>query len=146
MADKQFFFTQRAWGQSHPEGTGLGEKWSVANDEGEIRFAQGVRIGDVVYVAGQVAWDKNGNIVGSDLLTQSRQIFRNIAEILDLAGASLTDVVRLTQYFVDMRDIRAYRQARREAMPGVTCITTGIQVARMTHPDLLLEIEAMAVV
>ena len=100
----------------------------------------------MVYVAGQVAWDKNGNIVGSDLLTQSRQIFRNIAEILDLAGASLTDVVRLTRYFVDMRDIRAYRQARREAMPGVTCITTGIQVARMTHPDLLLEIEAMAVV
>ena len=34
MANKQFFFTQRAWGQSHPEGTGLGSKWSVADDEG----------------------------------------------------------------------------------------------------------------
>jgi enamine deaminase RidA (YjgF/YER057c/UK114 family) len=105
-----------------------------------------VRIGDVVYLAGQVAWDKDGNIVGSDLLTQSRQIFKNIAEVLNLAGASLTDIVRLTQYFTDMRDIRPYRQARREAMPGVACITTGIQVARMTHPDLLLEVEAMAVV
>ncbi len=146
MANKQFFFTQRAWGQSHPEGTGLGSKWSVADDEGEIRFAQAVRIGDVVYLAGQVAWDKDGNIVGSDLLTQSRQIFKNIAEVLNLAGASLTDIVRLTQYFTDMRDIRPYRQARREAMPGVTCITTGIQVARMTHPDLLLEVEAMAVI
>ena len=146
MTDKQFFFPKRAWGQSHPEGTGLGGKWSVADDEGEIRFAQAVRVGDIIYLAGQVAWDKNGDIVGSDLLTQSRQIFKNIAEILDLAGASLTDIVRLTQYFTDMRDIRGYRQARREAMPGVACITTGIQVARMTHPDLLREIEAMAVV
>ena len=136
MANKQFFFTQRAWGQSHPEGTDLGGKWSVADDEGEIRFAQAVRIGDIVYLAGQVAWGKDGNIVGSDLLTHSRQIFKNIAEILDIAGASLTDIVRLTQYFTDMRDIRAYRQARREVMPGVACITTGIQLARMTHPDL----------
>lgn len=144
MTNKQFFFTQRAWGQSHPEGAG---GWSVADDEGEIRFAQAVRIGNMIYVAGQVAWDKNGNIVGKDdLLTQSRQVFKNIAEILDLAGASLTDIVRLTQYFMDMTDIHAYRQARREVMPGVPCITTGIQVARMTHPDLLLEIEAMAVV
>ena len=101
----------------------------------------------LIYVAGQVAWDKDGEIVGKgDLLAQSRQVFKNISEILDLAGASLNDVVRLTQYFMDMSDIHPYRQARREAMPGVACITTGIQVARMTHPDLLLEIEAMAVV
>ena len=144
MADKQFIFTDRAWGQRHPEGAG---GWSVADDDGEIRFAQAVRIGDTIYVAGQVAWDKNGEIVGKgDLLAQSRQVFKNISEILELAGASLDDVVRLTQYFMDMTDIHPYRQARREAMPGVACITTGIQVARMTHPDLLLEIEAMAVV
>ena len=144
MADKQFFFTDRAWGQSHPEGAG---GWSVADDEGEIRFAQAVRIGDIIYLAGQVAWDENGDIVGKgDLLAQSRQVFKNIREVLDLAGASMNNVVRLTQYFMDMTDIHAYRQARREAMPGVACITTGVQVARMTHPDLLLEIEAMAVV
>ncbi len=144
MADKQFFFTDRAWGQSNPEGAG---GWSAAAADGEIRFAQAVRIDDVIYVAGQVAWDKNGDIVGKgDLLAQSRQVFKNIAEILELAGASLNDIVRLTQYFMDMSDIHAYRQARREAMPGVACITLGVQVARMTHPDLLLEIEAMAVV
>ena len=144
MADKQFFFTDRSWGQSHPEGAG---GWSVADDEGEIRFAQAVRIGDVIYLAGQVAWDENGDIVGKgDLLAQSRQVFKNIREVLDLAGASMNNIVRLTQYFMDMTDIHAYRQARREAMRGVACITTGVQVARMTHPDLLLEIEAMAVV
>ena len=143
MADKQFFFTDRAWGQSHPEGSG---DWSVADDEGEIRFAQAVRFGDVIYVAGQVEWDHNGEVVGKgDLLAQSRQVFKNIGEVLELAGASLNDVVRLTQYFMDMNDIHGYRLARREAMPGVACITTGVQVARLTHPDLLLEIEAMAV-
>ena len=133
MADKQFIFTDRTWGQS--------------DAEGEVRFAQGVRIGDVIYVGGQVAWDKNGETVGKgDLLAQSRQVFKNIAEVLELAGASLTDVVRLTQYFMDHSDIRAYQQARREVMPGVALLTTGIQVARLAHPDLLLEVEAMAVV
>ena len=144
MANKQFFFTDRAWGQRTPEGAG---GWSTADSEGEIRFAQAVRIDDVIYVAGQVAWDENGEVVGQgDLLTQSRQVFNNIKEVLELAGASLNDIVRLTQYFVDMSDIHAFRQARREAMPGVTCVTTGVQVARMTQPDLLLEVEAMAVV
>ena len=143
MADKQFFFPDRAWNQGHPEGAG---GWTQADDEGEIRFAQAVRIGDVVYTAGQVAWDKNGEIVGKgDLLAQSRQVFKNLQEVLELAGASLNDVVQLTQYFMDMTDIHAYRQARREAIPGVTCLTTGVQVARLTQPDLLLEVEAMAV-
>ena len=144
MGDKQFFFPDRAWRQSTPEGAG---GWSVADAKGEIRFAQAIRIGNVIYLAGQVAWDENGEIVGKgDLLAQSRQVFKNIQEILELAGASLNDIVRLTQYFMDMSDIHAFRQARREAMPGVTCITTGVQVARLTQPDLLLEVEAMAVV
>lgn len=142
MADKQFFFAERAWGQSTPEGAG---GWSVADTEGEIRLAQAVRIDDVIYVAGQVAWDENGEIVGKgDLLAQSRQVFKNIQEVLEVAGASLTDIVRLTMYFMDMSDIHAFRQARREAMPGATCVTTGVQVARLTQPDLLLEVEAMA--
>ena len=144
MADKQFFFTDRAWGQSNPEGGG---GWRAADADDEIRFAQAVRINDVIYVAGQVAWDKNGDIVGKgDLLAQSRQVFKNIEEILKIAGASLIDIVQLTQYFMDMSDIHPYRQARREAMPGVTCVTLGVQVARLSHAELLLEVEAMAVV
>ena len=144
MAEKEFFFPDRAWNQGHPEGAG---GWTQANDEGEIRFAQAVRIGNIVYTAGQVAWDKDGEIVGKgDLLAQSRQVFKNLAEVLELAGASLNDVVQLTQYFRDMSDIHPFRQARREAMPGVTCLTTGVQVADLTQPDLLLEVEAMAVV
>ena len=143
MADKEFFFPDRAWGQSNPEGAG---GWTLADEEGDVRFAQAVRIGDIIYTAGQVAWDKNGEVVGKgDLLAQSRQVFKNLKEVLELAGASLNDVVQLTQYFLDMSDIHPYRQARREAMPGVTCLTTGVQVARMTQPDLLLEVEAMAV-
>ena len=91
-----------------------------------------MRVDDTVYVGGQVAWDENGEVVGrGDLLAQSRQVFKNIKEVLELAGASLNDVVRLTMYFIDMSDIHAFRQARREAMPGVTCLTTGVQVARL---------------
>ena len=144
MAEKQFFFRGRAFTTRTPEGAG---GWSTSDAEGEIRYADAVRVGDVIYVAGQVAWDEDGEIIGKgDLLAQSRQVFKNIKEILDLAGASLNDVVRLTMYFMDMSDIHAFRQARREAMPGVTCITTGVQLARLTQPDLLLEVEAMAVV
>lgn len=144
MADKQFFFLRPAWGQKTPEGGG---GWSIADAESEVRLAQAMRVDDTVYVGGQVAWDENGEVVGrGDLLAQSRQVFKNIKEVLELAGASLNDVVRLTMYFIDMSDIHAFRQARREAMPGVTCLTTGVQVARLTQPDLLLEVEAMAMV
>ena len=144
MADKQFFFLRPAWGQKTPEGGG---GWSDADVESEVRLAQAMRVDDTVYVGGQVAWDENGEIVGrGDLLAQSRQVFKNIKDVLELAGASLNDVVRLTMYFIDMSDIHAFRQARREAMPGVTCLTTGVQVARLTQPDLLLEVEAMAMV
>ena len=144
MADKQFFFLRPAWGQKTPEGGG---GWSIADAESEVRLAQAMRVDDTVYVGGQVAWDENGEVVGrGDLLAQSRQVFKNIKEVLELAGASLNDVVRLTMYFIDMSDIHAFRQTRREAMPGVTCLTTGVQVARLTQPDLLLEVEAMAMV
>ena len=144
MAEKEFFFRDRGWTNMTPEGTG---GWSVSDEEGEIRFADAVRVDDVIYVAGQVAWGEKGEVVGKgDLFAQSRQVFKNISEVLELAGATLNDIVRLTQYFVDMNDIHPFRQARREVMPGVTCITTGVQVARMTQPELLLEVEAMAIV
>ena len=144
MAEKQFFIPDRAWAQRVPKGAG---GWRAADAEGEVRFAQAVRIDNVIYVAGQVAWDENGEVVGKgDLLAQSRQVFKNIKEILELAGASLNDIVRLVQYFTDLSDIHAYQQARREAMPGVTIITTGVEVPRLSHPELLVEVEATAVV
>jgi len=120
MAEKQFFFTVGVWGQSHPEGAG---GWIADDDEGEIRYAQAVRIDDVIHVAGQVAWDKNGNVVGKgDLLAQSRQVFKNIEKILALARASFNDIVILKQYFMDMSDIHAYRQTRRTSFCG--CVRT----------------------
>ena len=142
MAEKHFFIPDWPRATMMPSGEG---GWSISTDEGEIRYAQAVRIDDVIHVAGQVAWNRNGEVIGKDdLLIQSRQVFKNIAEVLDLAGATLNDVVKMVMYFTDMSDIRAFRQARREYMPGVACITTGVQVAGMTQPDLLLEVEVTA--
>ena len=143
MTEKRFFIPDWFRTTMTPDGGG---GWSFHNDEGEIKMAQAVQIGNVLHVAGQVAWDENGDVVGKgDLLVQSRQVFKNIQDVLTLAGATLNDVVKMVMYFTDMSNIHAFRQARKEVMPGVACITTGIQVAGLTQPDLLLEVEVMAI-
>jgi enamine deaminase RidA (YjgF/YER057c/UK114 family) len=107
--------------------------------------------GEIVVVAGQVGVDAAGKVVGpGDVVAQTRQAFANIAAVLEAAGASMRDVIRLQTFLIYRSDIDGFMQARREVFPGyypdgVYPPNTLLVVANLVRPELLVEIEAMAV-
>lgn len=113
-------------------------------------LTQGVKIGNLIYLSGQVALDKEGNVVGKgDLVAQTRKCFENIRDVLRLAGASLSDLVKLTTYFtVDIADpviTRAYWNVREDFLGSHKPASTGLRVQSLIYPELLLEIDAVAI-
>ena len=107
-----------------------------------------VKAGDTAYLAGQIAVAADGSIVGAgDAEAQVRQIWRNIEAAVRSVGGSLADVVKTTTYVTDIAHATAVRKVRDEiyaADPPPT--STLLVVAGLAHPELLVEIEAVAVV
>lgn len=111
------------------------------------RFAQVVKIGNQIYIAGQTAADENGNPVGKgDIETQTRQVFKNLQRCLEAAGATFDQVVKLNIYSTDLdAHLGTVAKLRKEYFPKEPVASTTVQVPRLVHPDWLLEIEAIAV-
>ncbi|MFE5536936.1 RidA family protein [Streptomyces sp. NPDC056519] len=115
----------------------------------QVAAATGTKL---IFVAGQVAWDTDGAIVGEgDLAAQVEQCYLNVAAALAAAGASFRDVVKLTVYAVDLAPEKmplfAEGIARAAEKLGITPAAplTGIGVAALAAPGLLVEVEATAV-
>lgn len=104
--------------------------------------------GRLVAVSGQVALDADGHVVGEgDAAAQARQVFENLRRCLAAAGASFDDIVKLTYYVTDIAHLPAVRTVRdlyvdAERPPA----SSAVQVAALFRPELLLEIEAFALV
>ncbi len=112
----------------------------------KFRIAQGVRVGNTIYVSGQVAYDRNGNLVGNgDMKTQAEQTFRNVEEVLQAAGGTMRDVVKITAWLTDMDRYAEYAEARAAAFPDLPPASASVSSPRLVNPDLLVEIEAVAV-
>ena len=107
--------------------------------------------GELVVVAGQVAADRAGKLVGrGDAVAQTRQAFENVRAVLEAAGSSMRQVVRFQTFLTHAADIEGFMQARKELFPryfpdSVYPPNTILVVSRLVLPDLLVEIEAMAV-
>ena len=101
----------------------------------------------LICVSGQLAWDKDGNTVGKgDMRAQFRQVCENIKEALAAAGAGLEDIVKTNTYVTNMDEFFKCVDIRHEYFgPGWPTSTT-VEVSRLAHPDMLVEIEAVAVV
>jgi reactive intermediate/imine deaminase len=100
-----------------------------------------------IYISGQIAFDKDGKVVGAgDMKAQAEQVFKNLQAALDAAGAKFSDVVKMNSYITDMSKIQAVRDVRARYFGEVTPASTFVQVAGLVRPDLLLEIEIVAVV
>jgi enamine deaminase RidA (YjgF/YER057c/UK114 family) len=110
-------------------------------------MSQAVRRGRQVFLAGQVALDEGGRLVGEgDAQLQCEQIFRNIERLLAKAGASLDDVTLLTCYLTDARHFPAYAEAKRRRFPVDPPAGTSVIVAGLLDPRFLLEVEVVAVI
>ena len=100
-----------------------------------------------IYIAGQVAADKDGNVVGAgDMKAQAEQVFRNLQTALDAAGAKFSDIVKLNTYTTDMSQVQAIRDARAKYIGDAAPASTLVQVVRLARPEYMLEIEAIAAV
>jgi len=107
--------------------------------------------GELVVVAGQVAADRAGTLVGpGDVVAQTRQAFENVRAVLEAAGSGMHQIVRFQTFLTHAADIEGFMQARKEVFPGyfpdgVYPPNTILVVSRLVQPELLVEIEAMAI-
>ena len=106
--------------------------------------------GEIVVVAGQVGVGEGGAVAGGDVGAQTRQALDNVRAVVEAAGCTMGQVVRLQTFLTHAEDIPGFMAARGEAFPryfpnGVYPPNTLLVVTRLVRPELLVEIEAMAV-
>jgi 2-iminobutanoate/2-iminopropanoate deaminase len=100
----------------------------------------------MIFIAGQLARDRQGNVVGKgDMRIQIRQVGENIKAALAAAGASLSDLVKTTTYVTDIEEFFKHVDVRMEYFGAALPTSTTVEVRRLAHPDLLVEVEALAV-
>jgi reactive intermediate/imine deaminase len=105
------------------------------------------RAGRTIYIAGQVANDAKGQLVGKgDLPAQTRQVFANLETALKAAGATFNDVVKTNYYLIDASQVQVVRDVRSKYFTKELPASTLVQVSRLASPDYLIEIEVVAVV
>ncbi|MFJ4770155.1 RidA family protein [Streptomyces uncialis] len=104
--------------------------------------------GRFVAISGQLALDEDGKLVGAgDPAAQARQIFTNLGRCLAAAGAGFDDVVKLTYFVTDIRDLAAVREVRGDFLdPARLPASSAVQVGALVGPEFLMEIEAYAIV
>jgi enamine deaminase RidA (YjgF/YER057c/UK114 family) len=110
-------------------------------------FSMGVRLGEgqVVLLKGQVALDRDGNVVGEgDMRAQVRRTLENIEAMLASVGGGMTDVVALTQHVTDIGAFMATGDIRREFFAPPYPVTTTVQVVALYRPELMVEITTFA--
>jgi 2-iminobutanoate/2-iminopropanoate deaminase len=110
-------------------------------------FSMGVAQGQgqVVYLKGQVALDRDGEIVGrGDMKTQVRKVLENIQAVLSHVGGEMGDIVSLTQYVTDIEAFMAAGDVRRQFFAPPFPVTTTVEVSRLYDAALLVEITAIA--
>ena len=116
-------------------------------------LSPGVRVGDLLFVSGQIGVDPDGNIA-EGCEAQSRQVMANIRAVVEAAGGQMEDVAKITCFLTNMDDYAAYGQVRRETWPanppasstvGISTLVTPnlLGVSAHTLPPLVVEVEAI---
>ncbi len=127
-------------------------KKEIVNPESVFKpgptWSQAVKVGNTVYIAGQVGYDKDGKIVArGDVVAQATQAFENMRNVLKAAGGDLANVVKVTYY---LRDTEDYEKVRAEVTPKYfgkePPAGTAVVVHSLVKAEILIEIEAIAVI
>ena len=108
-----------------------------------------VTAGRIIFIAGQTALDRDGNVVGrNNFAAQAEQVFQNLAIALQARGCTAANLVKLTVFLTDIDNLARYRDARNRFFASVTPAAapavTLVEVSKLYGPDFLIEIEAIA--
>jgi 2-iminobutanoate/2-iminopropanoate deaminase len=121
--------------------------WSWQDAAG---FSQAWRVdgaGAIVFVSGQAPISAGGQLVGEDdFEAQVRQVFANLRTVVEQAGAGLESVVKLTVFLTDMTRLRDYTRIKGEFFTGSQPASTALGVTALARPEMMVEVEAFAVV
>jgi len=147
----------------------IADKTSVSGNGGPVRqrimpaghwdwhvptpFSQGWRVGDLLFVGGQLSADEHGNVVGvGDIEVQTRNVFENVTKVLAEAGATWHDVVKINTFYCcdatgdEVRDFwEKMTRIRMEYLPDPGPCGTAVRVAGLMYDGFLIEVEVMAV-
>jgi enamine deaminase RidA (YjgF/YER057c/UK114 family) len=108
-----------------------------------------VNAGRIIFIAGQTALDRDGNVVGkNDFAAQAAQVFSNLAVALQASGCTAANLVKLTVFLTDMDNLARYREARNRffasVKPPAAPAVTLVEVSKLYGADFMIEIEAIA--
>lgn len=116
--------------------------------DADLPLPQGKVHDNVIYVSGQVAYAPDGTLVGeNDMTAQTRQVYENIKTILALEGASFDDVIKITTFVTDMSRVFEVLAVRREIFGDKAHhpASSTVGVTALVYPELLVEVEAIAI-
>jgi reactive intermediate/imine deaminase len=113
-------------------------------DPGARAYSHGVRVGNLLFLAGQTGTDANGQMVAGDFAAQARQTFANIQTVLEAAGGTLDNLVTMTVFITDMRYGDEFTRLRGEILKRDFPASALIGVSQLAPPNGLIEIQAIA--
>lgn len=118
----------------------------LAPPVGPYALAVKAKGGTLLFISGCVAFDRAGNVVGvGDVAAQCRQALENMKAVLEAAGATFANVVKITNYVLDAREYPKMAPVRAEYLREPYPASTLVEVRGLVYPELLVEIEAIAV-
>ncbi len=112
-----------------------------------VGYSHVARVGDFLYISGQIALDRQGNLVGTgDIEAQTRQVYANLRAILEEFGGGFANLVKLTTYLTDRRSLAGFRKVRNELFREPFPPNTLVFIAGLAREEYLIEIEAVAAI
>lgn len=119
-----------------------GSKW-----EDIVGYSRAVKVGNTIEVTGTVASGENGIVVGKgDPYIQTKYIYQKIEKVLQQAGATMKDVVRVRMFVTDISQWQEYGKAHSEFFKDIKPCNTMVEVSALIEPDYMIEIEATAII
>ena len=119
----------------------------LSNAHPTVGYSHVAKAGNTLYIAGQVAQDVDGNLVGKgDFEAQARQVYINLKNIVEEAGGGVKNIVKMTTFLTHHNYVEVYRRVRNEFFSDPFPPNTLLIIQSLASPDYMIEVEAIAVI